>query len=66
MIAMKELPPEMLYKRCNPEDLKFETTAELKTGIEIPGQTRAAEAVRFGIGIEREGYNIFALGPAGT
>ena len=66
MITMKELPPEMLYKRCKPDDLTFETTAELKTGIEIPGQARAAEAVQFGIGIDREGYNIFALGPAGT
>ena len=66
MMAMKELPPEILYKRCRPEDLNFETTAELKTGVQIPGQARAAEAVRFGIGIEPEGYNIFALCPAGS
>jgi hypothetical protein len=67
MIAMRELPPETLYKKCEPDDFKFETTAELKTtGVEIPGQSRAAEAVRFGVGIDREGYNVFALGPAGT
>jgi lon-related putative ATP-dependent protease len=66
MIGIKELPAEMLYTICRPEDLSFETTAELKTGVQIPGQARAAEAVRFGIGIEREGYNIFALGPAGS
>ena len=30
------------------------------------GGPQSAEAVRFGIGIERDGYNIFALGPAGS
>ena len=30
------------------------------------GQSRAVEAVLFGIGIRREGYNLFALGPSGT
>lgn len=66
MIALKELPPEALYKNCKSDDFKFETTAELETSVDIPGQARAAEAVRFGLGIDREGYNIFALGPAGT
>ena len=56
MTAMKELPPEALYKSCKSDDFKFETTAELKTSVEIPGQDRAAEAVRFGLGIERDGY----------
>jgi hypothetical protein len=37
MMAMKEVPPEMFYRRCKPDDLKFETKAELKTGVEIPG-----------------------------
>jgi hypothetical protein len=40
MMAMKEVPPEMLYRRCKPDDLKFETKAELKTGVEIPGVRR--------------------------
>jgi hypothetical protein len=58
--VMKELQPEALYRSCKPDDFKFETTAELEGSVEIPGQDRAAEAVRFGIGIERDGYNIFA------
>jgi hypothetical protein len=67
MIAMSELSPETLYKRCEPGDFTFETTAELKTAeVEISGQARAAEAVRFGIGIDRGGFNVFALGPQGT
>jgi lon-related putative ATP-dependent protease len=30
------------------------------------GQERAVGAVRFGIGIQRDGYNLYALGPSGT
>ena len=30
------------------------------------GQPRAVAAMRFGIGIDQDGYNIFALGPTGT
>jgi lon-related putative ATP-dependent protease len=33
---------------------------------EIIGQARAVEALQFGIGIRREGYNLFSLGPSGT
>jgi lon-related putative ATP-dependent protease len=33
---------------------------------EVIGQERAVSAVRFGIGIQRDGYNLFALGPSGT
>lgn len=66
MTVIKELLPEALYRSCKPDDFKFETTAELDVSVEIPGQNRAAEAVQFGVGIDRDGYNIFALGPAGT
>jgi len=66
MAAIRSLQSQELYKGCKPEDFKFETTAELDGNTEIPGQARAAEAVRFGLGIEHDGYNIFALGPAGT
>lgn len=64
--VIAELQPEAHYKSCKPDDFKFETTADLVTTVEILGQARAADAVRFGLGIERDGYNIFALGPAGT
>ena len=30
------------------------------------GQTRAVESLRFGIGLEREGFNVFILGPPGS
>jgi lon-related putative ATP-dependent protease len=66
MSVIKALQPQDLYKPCHPEDFEFETTSELTGIADIPGQARAAEAVRFGLGIEHDGYNIFALGPAGT
>ncbi|MCS7222473.1 MAG: ATP-binding protein [Anaerolineae bacterium] len=66
MAIVKPLPPESLYRRCDPQQFNFETTEELEDLTEVIGQPRAVEAVRFGVGIERAGYNIFALGPAGT
>jgi lon-related putative ATP-dependent protease len=63
---VKPLPPEALYRHCDPQQFNFETTAELEDLAEVIGQPRAVEAVRFGVGIEHTGYNIFALGPAGT
>jgi hypothetical protein len=53
-VTTKELLPEVLYKRCNPADLAFDTTAELPADLEVPGQARAAEALKFGLGIDRQ------------
>lgn len=59
------LKPEQLYRRCDPGQLPFDTTAELPDLTEIIGQERALEAVSFGINIQNAGYNIYALGPPG-
>lgn len=59
------LPPEALYRACEPAQFDFETTADLEDLEEIIGQDRALEALRFGVGIRREGYNLFVLGPSG-
>ena len=66
MAGIKELDLQNLYKKCDPDDFKFETTADIGPIAELPGQERAVEALRFGIGIERDGYNVFALGPVGS
>lgn len=60
------LSPEKLYRTFDPSLLPFETTAELADGLEIIGQERAVDAIRFGIGINHQGYNLFALGPNGV
>lgn len=66
MTPLQALSPEQLYKPCDPSQFTFETTAELEDLSEIIGQERAIEAIRFGIGMNRQGYNLFALGPSGT
>lgn len=88
---MRSLPATTLYRRCDPAQFSFATTAELEDldmldgpdgadapdvrgpdgpegpdgAIQIVGQDRAMEAIRFGIGIRHQGYNLFALGPTG-
>ena len=65
-MAVKSLPPEELCRRCEPSRLPFRSTADLEE-LDLPlGQDRAAEALRFGVAIRREGYNVFALGPPGV
>jgi len=64
--AAAAVPAEALYTRCEPATLPFETTAELESLEEIGGQRRAAEAVRFAVGMTHDGYNPFAFGPEGT
>jgi lon-related putative ATP-dependent protease len=61
-MATDPLPTDSLYRRCDSSLLTFKTTDELEELTELPGQARAIEAVRFGIGIKRQGYNLFVLG----
>ncbi len=65
MSTITPLPTSSLYTACDPEQFSFNTTAELEEVTEIIGQTRATEAVKFGIGIQREGYNLYVMGPPG-
>jgi len=60
------LPPQLLYKRCDPSGLGFETTAELEHSKKIPGQDRAVEAIHFATEIGIDGHNVFVLGPPGS
>ena len=65
-MAVKQLAPERLYQRCDPEQFDFTTTEDLEDLSDVIGQPRAVEAVRFGIGILHKGYNLFAFGPTGS
>ena len=65
-MPVEPLLPEQIYRCCTDELPQFTTTAELEDLIDVPGQERAMRAIRFGIGIKRPGYNIFALGGPGT
>ncbi len=66
MNPVQPLTPQLLYRRCNPDQFSFTTTADLETLEGLIGQTRAVAAVQFGIGIRQEGYNLYVLGPHGT
>ena len=66
MAPVESLRPEQLCRNCDGSQFDFESTAELEDLSDIIGQERAVNAVQFGIGIRREGYNLFALGPSGT
>ena len=61
-----KLLPAQLFNRCDPGEFSFETTAELDGSTGIAGQERALDAIRLGMGIRRDGFNLFALGPSGT
>jgi lon-related putative ATP-dependent protease len=67
---MANLPAELganeVYRACEPASLSFKTTADLPDLAEIIGQERAVSSVEFGMGIDSDGYNIFAVGPLGT
>ena len=60
------LPPDALCQRFDPARLPFETTDDLEDLVDIFGQNRATDAIRFGIGIRNPGYNLYALGPEGV
>lgn len=57
------LKPEALLRRCDPSQLGFNTSDELEPFEEIVGQERAAEAIALAVGMEREGYNLYVMGP---
>ena len=63
------LKPDQLYRKCRPEDLEFATTEEVEELDDfspLVGQPRVEQALHFGVGIQRDGYNIFALGAQGA
>lgn len=66
MPEIKPLEVQVLCRRCDPALLDFDTTDQLPDAEEIFGQSRAVEAVRFGIDIRRPGYNLFVLGDPGS
>lgn len=63
---MPEVPLEKLRPSCDPNSFNFETTAELQPHVGLIGQARAIEAIKFGLGIESQGFNIVVTGEPGT
>lgn len=65
-MPVKPLDTEHLYKRCDPAHLPFASTDELEDLQGVIGQARALEALQFGVGMRRKGYNLYAMGSPGT
>ncbi len=59
------LTPEQLYHACDVSTFGFKTTEDLGVMVESIGQPRALEALKFGIGIQHDGYNLYVAGSTG-
>jgi lon-related putative ATP-dependent protease len=59
------LSPAQLFTGTDPASLPFKTTDELDSLKEVIGQQRAIAAIELGIEVNKSGFNLFALGPAG-
>lgn len=60
-----ELSPKDLRRTFNPEELGFDTTEAVEPEPALIGQKRAVDAIRFGLGIQDDGFNIYVAGPPG-
>ncbi|MFW2372986.1 MAG: Lon protease family protein [Gammaproteobacteria bacterium] len=59
------LASERLYHSCDLSKLDFESTLDIVPTIEHLGQVRAMDALKFGIGMKHDGYNLYVLGSTG-
>lgn len=66
MAKSVELAANELHRICDPASLGIETTAEVQPLSGALGQDEAMKALAFGVSVASKGYNIFALGRAGS
>jgi lon-related putative ATP-dependent protease len=62
---MRPVPAAFLHTACDVSQFHFADTSALADPSRPLGQARAEDAVRFGIGVRRYGFNVFVLGPPG-
>jgi len=61
----QSLQPNQLSQKTDIRHLKFKTTEDIQGDVKFVGQLRAVEALQFGVGIKKDGYNLYAMGPSG-
>ena len=66
MAVPEPLSSERLFTSCDPDDIRSPDADAPGAGADGLGQERAIAALRFGLGMNRSGYNIFAYGAPGT
>jgi len=59
------LPRSILLPAVDPNQLTFSTTDEITNHIENIGQSRALQALSFGIEMKQTSYHLYAAGPSG-
>lgn len=62
----RSLKPSQLNKLCSPQSFAFTTTAEVNPLAGVIGQDRAMEAIKIGLAIKADGYNMYLSGQPGT
>ncbi|HMN48223.1 MAG TPA: AAA family ATPase [Ignavibacteriaceae bacterium] len=62
----KELKPEDLRWKCDPNIFEFESTEDIEPIEGILGQERALKAIRLGVDLRSPGYNIYIAGLSGS
>ncbi len=62
---ISELTPDELRRIVDPAALGFTSTEDLAPLEGIIGQKRAVSALRFGLGIQDGGFNVYVAGPPG-
>jgi lon-related putative ATP-dependent protease len=63
---LKELTAEQVRQSCAPTLFDCTSTEELKPSDGIIGQDRALSALKFGLNIAKDGFNVYVSGLAGT
>lgn len=63
---MRELEAKQLKQTCNTGQFDFETSEDITNSTTVIGQERLTSSMEFGVNIQKDGYNIFALGPNET
>ncbi len=61
-----KVPFDKLTTLCDPEDLGFETTAEVEPLDGTIGQERAESALELSLEIDSPGFNLYISGIAGS
>jgi len=61
-----ELPPEKLRWSCEVSRVPFATTAEAEPVEGVVGQDRAVRALKMGVELGAQGFNVFVCGLAGS
>ena len=65
-VTPQELTAEQVRAKCDSTLFECNSTADLKPIGTIIGQERALSALKFGLSIQKTGFNIYVAGPAGT